>query len=160
MEENGWRHFHKFFTVKLVVMVASTLLCSRVMYEINPRMLANEAVALFIDTGPHQRLLEMSGESGVGAAAAAKSVEPRKSTRKEKKFAVGDEVLVDHGPDCNKIRKWAAFESYFISTVRALWPKLITCGTSWLLLRGASRQGINSQRLVPYWKRPTQLLRH
>lgn len=106
MEVTRRRHFHKFFTVILVVIVALNLLRSRIMYEINQKMLVNEAVALLIDTGPHQRLLVMFGESGVGAAATAKSVELRESTRKEKKFAEGDEELVAHGPEFNKIRKW------------------------------------------------------
>lgn len=67
------------------------------MYGINPRMLTSDTVALLTDAGPHHRILEMFGESGMCAAAAEKSVKPRKSTRKVKNFGVRDEALVAHG---------------------------------------------------------------
>lgn len=74
---------------------------SRGMYGINPSTLASNVVALLSDAGPHHKLLELLGESGVNAAAAAKFVEPKQRKRKEMKFAGGHEVLVAHGPVSN-----------------------------------------------------------
>lgn len=64
----------------------------------------------------------MLGESVVQATAAAKSVEPRKSKKKEKKFVVGDEVLVAYGPAFSKTRKWTVFESYLYGPCRVTKP--------------------------------------
>lgn len=66
------------------------------MYGINPRIFSIEAVALLSDEGPYHRLPRMFNDSSVPVVTAAKSLEPRKSTRKENKFDVGDEMLVEH----------------------------------------------------------------
>lgn len=82
-----------------------TLPTFHMMYGFSPRMLASDAVELLADADPHHRLLEIFGESAVCVAAAANSGEPRKSEEKEKKFNVGDKVLVAHSQAFNKTRK-------------------------------------------------------
>lgn len=104
-------------------------------------------MVLLADAGPHQSLLPKLGESGVCATAAAKWGEPKKSKKKEKKFDVGDEMMVEHGPVFNKTSKRAAFESYSYGPCRVtnadhLRYELVSSTGQ------VTRQGIHSVRLV------------
>lgn len=83
----------------------------------------------------------------------------RKSARKEKQFDVGDELLVENGTDFNNNRKRAAFDSYFygnIRVIKAVYPRYELISSAGRI----TRKQIPSQKLVSYWKRPAQLLKH
>lgn len=119
------------------------------MYENNPKMLSSDAVALFTDASSHHKLVELFGESCVPAAATAKSVEPSKITRREKKFSEGDEMQVAHSPAFNRTSKSAAFESNFYGPCRvteADHPRYDLFSYTGLV----KRQRIHSQRLARY----------
>lgn len=100
----------------------------------------------------------MFGESGVSATAVTKSGEARKSARKEKKFEVGDEKLVAHGPAFSKTHNWAAFQLYFYRLYRVT----IADHPRYELVSYAGRlifSGIQSRRLALYGNRTARLLK-
>lgn len=85
----------------------------RIVYGINPRILASRAMALLCEAKPEQSITELRGEYIAKAAVTAHSRIPGNTRGKKKQFEVVDEYLVACTPVINKTQKWPDFESFF-----------------------------------------------